>query len=164
MLQIVLRCIFGVIWIIDGMLKFVFPEPDLLANMLQNVSQGQPDWLAPWFSFWSSALSVNPAGIYYITSTLELALGACLIVGLLQKIDYLGGMVLAFIIWSVPEGFGGPYGMGSTDIGTALMYIVIYFALIVIDISNGPNPYTLDARISKKLKWWSKLTEFGTRA
>lgn len=162
-LQIALRSIFGAIWIIDGIIKFAFAAPSSLADMIFQASQGQPSWLAPWFSFWYNAITVNPAAIYYITSTIEVLLGICLVIGLLQKIDYIGGIALGFILWSVPEGFGGPYGPGSTDIGTGIIYMVIYFALIVIDISQGPNPSTLDAIISRKLKWWHKLAEVGDR-
>ncbi len=37
-----------------------------------------------------------------------------------------GGAVLSLLIWSTAEGFGGPYGPGSTDVGTSVAYVVVF--------------------------------------
>ncbi len=33
------------------------------------------------------------------------------------------------VIWSTAEGFGGPYTAGSTDIGAAIIYVLVFLAL-----------------------------------
>jgi len=48
-----------------------------------------------------------------------------------QQRPYLGGSVLAFVIWSTAEGFGGPYVVGSTDIGAAAIYIFVFGLLFL---------------------------------
>ncbi len=44
-----------------------------------------------------------------------------------------GGILLSLMIWSIVEGFGGPYGPGSTDVGAAIMYAFIFVAIIIVE-------------------------------
>jgi hypothetical protein len=34
--------------------------------------------------------------------------------------------VFSLLIWSVAEGFGGPHTSGATDIGTSVIYVVVF--------------------------------------
>ncbi|PSN88978.1 hypothetical protein B9Q00_03185 [Candidatus Marsarchaeota G1 archaeon OSP_C] len=61
---------------------------------------------------------MNPTFFVYLVGTLKVVLAISLILGLARKLAYIGGMAFSLLIWSVPEGFGGPYGPSSTDIGT----------------------------------------------
>jgi nitrite reductase (NO-forming) len=33
------------------------------------------------------------------------------------------------LVWTTAEGFGGPYKAGSTDIGTAIIYVLVFAGL-----------------------------------
>ena len=156
-----LRAVFGLIWVVDGAMKFVFVAPSDLSGMLGEAGAGQPTWLAPWFTFWTSAVNANPALFLYGTGVLEITLGVCLIVGLMRKTAYLGSVGLGLMIWSVVEGFGGPYGPGSTDLGSALMYAVLGFALLVAETASATNAFSLDALIERRFAAWQKLAELG---
>lgn len=104
-------------------------------------------------------VSSNPAFYVYSTGILELALAFCLIFGFLRKPAYTVSLFLSLIIWSVPEGFGGPYGPGSTDIGTGIVYAIVSFMLLVINAAFGPARYSLDFLIERKWPRWRKIAE-----
>ena len=151
--------IFGIIWGIDGILKFQPGLVQAFPGMVSSAAAGQPSFFSGWYSFWLAQASANPAFWVYITGILELALAFSLIFGFMRKVSYGGGFLLSLFIWAVPEGFGGPYGPGATDIGTGIIYAMVFLFLIVLNASNGPNPYTLDSHIEKRFKWWKILAE-----
>ncbi|MCI4354165.1 MAG: hypothetical protein L3K06_02225 [Thermoplasmata archaeon] len=91
---------------------------------------------------------------------LELAVGLALVFGLLRKIAYIGGAILSLFIWAVPEGFGGPYGAGSTDPGGGIVYAMVFLMLIVINAAYGPSKWSLDFLIERRWPFWAKLAEF----
>ena len=154
-----IRIILGIVWLIDGYLKFSPGFVDSFPALIK--SQGQPSWLQPWFNFWSGVTSANAAPFVYTTGALELALGVALVLGLMRKIVYLGGMVLSLLIWAIPEGFGGPYGPGSTDIGTGVIYSFLFLSLIIINTISGPSKYSLDFLLERKIPFWKRVAEFG---
>ena len=154
-----IRIILGIVWLIDGYLKFSPGLVDSFPALIK--SEGQPSWLQPWFNFWSSVTSANAAPFVYSIGALEVILGAALVFGLMRKIAYLGGMVLSLLIWAIPEGFGGPYGPGSTDIGTGVIYSFLFLSLIIINTISGPSKYSLDFLIERKIPFWKRVAEFG---
>lgn len=154
-----IRVILGIVWLIDGYLKFSPGLVDSFPALIK--SEGQPAWLQPWFNFWSSVTSANAAPFVYTTGALELALGAALVLGFMRKIAYLGGMVLSLLIWAIPEGFGGPYGPASTDIGTGVIYSFLFLSLIIINTISGPSKYSLDFLLEQKYPFWKRIAEFG---
>ncbi len=159
-LKTAFRVIFGLIWLIDGAFKFA---PGLVAafpGMVSDAGAGQPSWLQPWFTFWANQASANASFWVYTTGVLEVAVGLGLILGLLRKIAYLGGAVLSLFIWAVPEGFGGPYGIGSTDIGGGIVYAMTFLMLIVINATYGTSRWSLDYHIEKRWPAWAALAEF----
>src|SRR5438445_11065966 len=87
-----IRIILGIVWLIDGYLKFSPGLVDSFPALIK--SEGQPSWLQPWFNFWSSVTSANAAPFVYSIGTLEVVLGAALVLGFMRKIAYLGGIVL----------------------------------------------------------------------
>src|SRR5207245_8171781 len=103
-----IRIILGIVWLIDGYLKFSPGLVDSFPALIK--SEGQPSWLQPWFNFWSSVTSANPAPFVYSIGTLEVALGVALVLGFMRQIVYLGVMVLSLLIWAMPEWFVGPCG------------------------------------------------------
>ena len=106
-------------------------------------------------------MSANAAPFVYGIGTLELALGAALVLGFMRKIAYSSGMVLSLLIWAIPEGFGGPYGPASTDIGTGVIYSFLFLSLIIINTISGPSKYSLDFLLERKYPSWKRIAEFG---
>ena len=114
----------------------------------------------PWFNFWSAYVASNPAFWVYLIGVCELLLGLALIFGFVRKIAYVLGALLSLFIWAVPEGLGGPYGPSSTDIGTGIIYALVFLALMIINAGYGPSKLSLDYWIEKRIKWWDTLAEF----
>jgi uncharacterized membrane protein YphA (DoxX/SURF4 family) len=158
-LKVAMRVMFGVLWGIDGALKFQPGLPDAMVDMIKGAAQGQPGWLSPWFQFWSQTVSANPAFYVVSTGVVELALACALILGVLRKVAYGAGFLLSLVIWSVPEGFGGPYGPGSTDIGTGIAYAFIFLFLMIANAAFGPTTLSIDYLIEKKFPSWKKIAE-----
>jgi len=156
-----IEIIFGIIWGIDGAFKFMPGFVSVFPQMLQSAAAGQPSWLGGWFLFWSSAIMGNPAVFVYMIGLFELAISFALIFGFMRKIAYGGGIVLSLLIWAVPEGFGGPYGPGSTDIGTGIVYAIVFLLLFALALYNRQGRLTLDAMIGRRVRWWKKVAEFG---
>ncbi len=156
-----IRVVFGLVWLLDGAIKLLLDDPNSFSTMIQSIAQGQPSWLLPWFNYWSAATLQNPQFWFYFISTCEILLGLALIFGFVRKIAYSLGLLLSLVIWSVPEGFGGPYGPSSTDVGTGMIYAIVFLCLILINTEFGPSELSLDAWLEKRISWWYKLAEFG---
>jgi uncharacterized membrane protein YphA (DoxX/SURF4 family) len=159
-LKTAFRVIFGLVWLVDGALKFAPGVVGQFPGLVAKAGQSQPAWLSPWFSFWSAQTAAHPAFWVYSTGSLELALAFCLIFGFLRKIAYLGGTLLSLLIWAVPEGFGGPYGPGATDIGTGIVFAILFLALITLNAGYGPSRWSLDYYIERRWPRWGAYAEF----
>lgn len=158
-IKTILRVIFGIMWAIDGSLKFLPGTVDSVVSMINSAAQSQPSWLLPWFNYWSATVASNPPLFVYSTGTFELLIAFGLIFGFLRKIAYTASFLLGLVIWSVPEGFGGPYGAGSTDIGTGIVYAVLSLFLLLMNATFGPSKYSLDYYIESKISWWKRFAE-----
>jgi nitrite reductase (NO-forming) len=156
---VIMRVIFGTFWLIDGYLKLQPGMVQAFPDLIKGVASGQPTWLSGWFSFWETMTASNAAPAVYSIAALELALGACLVLGLMRKLAYMASFFYSLVIWSVPEGFGGPYGPGSTDIGTGVVYALVSLLFLLIIGIFGPSPYSLDYLIEKRFPVWKRLTE-----
>jgi uncharacterized membrane protein YphA (DoxX/SURF4 family) len=151
-LKTALRMIFGFVWLIDGSLKF----QNGFVGQFSVSGDGSPGWLQGWFTFWGNIVNPNPAPWVYVVGSLELLLGLALIFGFVRKLAYTGGFLLSFFIWAVPESFGGPYGPGSTDIGTGIVYAMGFLFLMVLDATYGTDPWSLDAWIEHRWPAWGR--------
>jgi nitrite reductase (NO-forming) len=160
MIKSVLRVVFGFIWLIDASFKLQNGFLQNFTGLIATAAQGQPTWLAGWFNFWVAMTSANP-GFAYMIAIIELALAISLIFGFMRKVGYTGGFFFSLLIWSVPEGFGGPYGPSSTDIGTGIVYAIVFLFLAVINALEGPSRHSVDYYIEKKIGWWKRIAEFG---
>ena len=156
-----IRIFLGIVWLIDGYLKFSPGLVDSFPDLVSRAGDGQPTWLQPWFNFWSSVTTGNAALFVYTTGVLEVALGVALVLGFMRRIAYLGGIIFSLFIWAIPEGFGGPYGPGSTDIGTGIIYSFVFLSLVIINTISGPSKYSLDFLIERKYRFWKRFAEFG---
>ncbi len=153
-----IRIVFGAAWLVDGYLKFL-GDPSEYPNMIQSLANGQPLWLHHWFDLWYNIVSAKPALFIYVIGIGEVALALALVFGFMRKIAYVSGMILSLLIWSVPEGFGGPYGPGSTDIGTGIVYSFVFLCLLIINATIGPSRFSLDTIIEHRFPFWKKVAE-----
>lgn len=144
-----LRIVFGVIWAIDAVLKW---QPAFLNGFLTYVktaAQGQPSWLNWWFNFWLRLLAHNPQLFAVLTAIIESLIAIALILGLARRFTYITGALFSLFIWGIGEGFGGPYMKGSTDIGTSIIYAVVFLALYLLN-QSAPAIWSLDNYFKKK--------------
>ncbi len=148
------RIAFGVIWAIDAQFKWRPSFIDGLASYLSGAMEGQPHLVQDWIHFWVDVVNVNPTAFAYFVATAEAALALALILGLFSNLAYLGGSILAFVIWSTAEGFGGPYVAGSTDIGAAIIYVFV-FALLYL--TQAGRYLGLDRWLGGMLGRWAFL-------
>lgn len=163
-LNSILRVLFGIAWLSDGILKFYSGFAGSFESQLQGTQQAAPGWLAGWFTFWVNVTSSNPTTVVYTIGVFEMLLGVGLILGFMRKIAYSGGLVLGLLIWAIPEGFGGLYSINptTTDIGTGILYAFGMFGLILINAAHGPSRYSLDYVIERRFPGWARVAEFGT--
>lgn len=155
----IFRILFGLIWVIDAVFKW---QPSFAKGFMDTISsaaQGQPNWLTSWFNFWTSLIGHNPHLFAILTAVAESLIAVALLIGFARRATYISGAIFSLLIWSVAEGFGGPYSNSSTDIGAGVMYVVVFFALYGLDRMARPSKWTVDNYISKRIPWWSFLSE-----
>ncbi len=143
----ILRIVFGFVWLIDASFKW---RPAFLNNFtsyLVSGAQGQSAPVQAWIYFWVHTVSVDPHLFGIIVAISETALAIALIFGWFTKAAMVGGIALAFVIWSTAEGLGGPYVAGSTDIGTSIIYIIVFIALW---LGKSWRCYSIDALMHKR--------------
>jgi nitrite reductase (NO-forming) len=151
----VVRLPFGVIWGIDATLKWLPGFRDHFLMMIQMSGQGQPSWLAPFFHFAASAVRPAPGLFAILTALAETAICLSLLLGIGQRAGFVFGAVFGLAIWGAGEGFGGPYMSGSTDIGCAVMYSVLFVALLLaVPRAVRAAAPSLDSRLVRR---WPRL-------
>jgi nitrite reductase (NO-forming) len=156
-----IRVAFGLAWGIDAYLKW---QPDFYKHYLDYITSiisGQPHWLLPWFNFWSNIISMNPGIFAWSTRIIETIIAVGLLAGFARKYIYVLGGAFALLIWSIPEGFGGPYAPGATDVGGGLIYVFLFIALILLDYMLGRSPYSVDFYIERKNPKWHAIAEWA---
>lgn len=144
----ILRIVFGLVWAIDAWFKW---QPDFVHNFgsyLTGTLEGQPAAVQAWINFWIRVVDVNPHFFAYLVAIGETAVAIGLIFGLFSNLTHLGGILLSVVIWATAEGFGGPYAPGSTDIGAAIIYVLVFMGLF---LANAGCYYGLDHWLSPKL-------------
>ncbi len=114
---------------------------------------------APWFQFWIDLQRTRVDFFAYLVAAIETLIALALILGFARKITYITGAVFSLLIWSTAEGFGGPYTAQSTDIGTAIIYALVFVALLAMAAQFGPSRYSLDAVIERRVPWWHRIAE-----
>lgn len=148
------RIAFGLVWAIDAYFKW---QPAFLTGMVTYLTgglKGQPAPVAAWIRFWIVVVKIDPHIFAYIVALSETALAVALVFGILSNIADLGGVMLAFVIWSTAEGFGGPYKAGSTDIGASIIYVLMFVGLF---LSQSGLHLGLDRRLTPMLGRWGWL-------
>ena len=127
----VLRIVFGVVWAIDAWFKW---QPSFISDFsgyLSGAQADQPTWVHHWIGFWINAVGIDPTLFAYLVAIGETAIAVALIVGVFTNLTVVLGSLLSLAIWSTAEGFGGPYASGSTDIGAAVIYVLVFAGLFL---------------------------------
>ncbi len=154
-----LRVAFGVIWAIDAALKWTSGFRQGYLGYLTSAAKGQPGWLHPWFSFWIDLQRPRVDLFVYLVASVETLIAVALLMGLARKITYIAAAAFSFLIWSTAEGFGGPYTAGSTDVGTSIIYVVVFLGLLALNMYASPARYSVDHYLEKRISWWWMLAE-----
>ena len=143
-----MRIAFGFVWGVDAYFKW---QPAFLSGFAGQVTMmmsGQPTWIVDWIQFWGNIVGPHAYAWGIVVALSETAIAIGLIFGLFTRTAIVGGSILALIIWAVPEGFGGPYASGSTDIGTGIIYV---FVLIALWIGMSWKEYSIDAKFKRDI-------------
>ncbi len=153
-----LRISFGIIWLIDAVLKWLPGfRSDYMATIMGQ-ADGQPGWLKPWFDFWINLQHPGVMFFAYLVAAAETLIAVALIAGFARKLTYISAAAFSVIIWATAEGFGGPYTSGSADIGTAVICAVVFMGLLALSYYAGPARYSADYYL-EKISWWRRVAE-----
>lgn len=153
------RIAFGVIWAIDATLKWLPGYRHTYIDNLKQAAQGQPGFLHGWFHFWITLQSGAPSLFATLTGLMETSLALVLLLGLARRAGYTVGAVYALLVWAVGEGFGGPYQSGATDIGTGIVYTMMFVTLLVFAPPARRERFSLDRLLERRLSWWRFVAE-----
>lgn len=156
------RMLFGFVWGIDAALAFFPQTPFWFSESVLAASIGQPSYLSGWYAFWVVQAQQYAALDVGVVTFLELALCVSLILGLLRKTAYLGGIGLSLFIWAVPNGFGGPYNVGTFDVGVGVIYAIAFLFLLVLDADPSAKVGTVDGWIERRWPGWARWAEVSS--
>src|SRR5438445_823961 len=154
------RTAFGILMAIDAYLKW---QPGFAAHYvgyLQNAANAQPHWLQGWFHMWLRLVTMRTPFFISATRWIEAAIAIGLLLGFARRITYFAGALFSLLIWSTAEGFGGPYTSGATNVGPALVYVLVFMAAALFEHLLGPNPYSADYYIERRYPRWASLVEW----
>ena len=135
--------------------------PARLHDTIMGQADGQPGWSKPWFYFWTNIQHPYAVFFAYLVAVLETLIALALIIGFARKITYVAAIVFSVLIWATAEGFGGPYTSGSSDIGTAIIYALVFAALLSFGYYQGTAPYSVDEWLERRISWWHRVAEVG---
>jgi nitrite reductase (NO-forming) len=123
------------------------------------IRDGQPGWLRWWFDFWINLQHPAITFFWGLVATVETLIALALIAGFARKVTYIAAIVFSVLVWSTAEGFGGPYTSGASDIGTAIIYVVVFAGLLALSYYAGPARYSVDYYLEQKIGWWWRVAE-----
>ncbi|HEX3976557.1 MAG TPA: hypothetical protein VHW96_09845 [Solirubrobacteraceae bacterium] len=153
------RMLFGVIWAIDAALKWLPGYRHTYIDSLKSAAQGQPSWLHGWFHFWINLQSGAPTLFATLTGLTETTLAVVLLLGVARRVGYSLGVAYMLMVWAVGEGFGGPYVAGSTDVGTGVVYSMLFLALLAFAPPARRERLSLDRLLERRWAWWRHVAE-----
>jgi nitrite reductase (NO-forming) len=86
-----------------------------------------------------------------------------LIFGFARKATYIFAALFSLVVWATAEGFGGPYASGSTEIGTGIIYAVVFMGFLALNYEAGPARLSVDYLIEQRVPWWHRTAEVERR-
>ena len=149
------RITFGLVWAIDAYFKWQPAFVNNFVSYLQETYDGQPALIQAWLNAWIKFVSINPHLFARIVALGETGIAIGLILGLFSNLAYAAGTLLSIVIWAVPEGFGGPYAPGATDVGTGTIYVFGFLGLFLL---SAGQYYGLDKILWDRLGDWGFLS------
>jgi thiosulfate dehydrogenase [quinone] large subunit len=152
----ILRIVFGLVWAIDASFKW---QPGFAHNFTHYLTGNlavDPGFVQAWINLWITIVKGDPQVFAYLVASAETAIAIGLIFGIFSHLTEVVGVLLALVIWTTAQGFGGPYLPGSTDIGAALIYVLVFVALF---LSSAGLYYGVDRSLSPTLRRFSFLAE-----
>ncbi|MFZ0386588.1 MAG: hypothetical protein WAL22_13055 [Solirubrobacteraceae bacterium] len=158
----ILRLAFGVVWAINAALKWLPGYRSTYLSQLKAVAQGQPSFLHGWFHFWITLQSGAPSVWADLTGVTETALALVLLLGVVRRPGYLVGAGYMLLVWSVGEGFGGPYVSGSTDIGAGIIYTVLFLTLFTFSPPARDERFSLDQLLAARHAGWRRVADLSS--
>lgn len=156
-----LRVGFGVVWLVDAVMKWLPGFRAAYMDAVMGEGDGQPGWLEPWFRFWSAVQHPRATAFEYLVAVIETLIAVAVILGFARKLTYSAAIVFSLLIWGIAEGFGGPYTSGAADVGTALIYAIVFAALLLFSYYDGLAPWSVDVLLERKISWWHRIAETG---
>ena len=111
---------------------------------------------------WANLQSPHPTVYAYLVAVLETLVALAILFGVARKVSYFAAAAFSVVIWAAAEGFGGPYTSGASDIGTAIIYALVFMCLLTLSMYTGPDTYSVDHYLEKRISWWWKVAEFAT--
>jgi thiosulfate dehydrogenase (quinone) large subunit len=153
------RVLFGLVFGVDAVLKWLPGYRHSYLAALKSAAASQPSWLHGWFHFWISLQSKAPTSFAVLTGLAETGLAIVLLLGMARRAGYAAGVVYSLLVWSVGEGFGGPYASGSTDVGTGLVYALLFIALLTFAPPSRRERLSLDRIMVPRWTAWRHLAE-----
>ena len=154
-----LRITFGAIWLVDAVLKWLPGFRRDYMGTIMGQAQGQPGWLKPWFDFWINLQHPRTSLFVDIVALIETLIAVALILGFARKITYVSAAIFSLLIWMTAEGFGGPYTAGAADVGTALIYALVFLSLIALSYYAGVSRFSVDYYLEHRIAWWWRVAE-----
>jgi uncharacterized membrane protein YphA (DoxX/SURF4 family) len=86
----------------------------------------------------------------YLVAAAETLIAIAVLAGFARKITYIAAAAFSVLIWAVAEGFGGPYTPGASDVGTAVIYAVVFVGLLALMACTGTARYSVDYYTGKE--------------
>jgi nitrite reductase (NO-forming) len=124
------RIVFGVIWLIDGVLEWQPADFHNFLQLITAVSQGQPAPLAALISAGQAIVAINPILANASLAGLETAIGLCLITNTMSRWTLRISALLSALIWVFGQGLGMVFMVGATDIQSGPLYVLVSLMLL----------------------------------
>jgi thiosulfate dehydrogenase (quinone) large subunit len=156
----VLRIVFGIVWGIDAWFKWQPGFVNGFTDYLKGAQQDQPWPIHHWIGFWVNTIGLDPSVFAYGVAVGETVIAVALILGVFTNLTAVVGALFSLMIWSTAEGFGGPYKSGSTDIGAAVIYVLVFAGLL---LSSSGLYLGLDRRLTAYLGRFGFLASGSSR-
>jgi thiosulfate dehydrogenase [quinone] large subunit len=153
------RVLFGLVFGVDAVLKWLPGYRHTYLAALKSAAASQPGWLHGWFHFWITLQSKAPTSFAILTGLAETSLALVLLLGVARRAGYVVGVGYSLLVWSVGEGFGGPYASGSTDVGTGIVYALLFVTLLTFSPPARRERLSLDRILVARWGAWRHLAE-----
>src|SRR5580698_6672964 len=129
-----LRITFGVIWMIDAVLKWLPGFRSGYMASIKGAGMGQPGWLQWWFHLWTNMQHPAPTFWAVVVAILETLVALAVILGFARKVSY---------------------------IATAIIYALVFVCLLTLAAYTGTDRYSADYYLERKISWWHEVAEVG---